>query len=236
MDPMISVVMPAHNEVGYLGTAVKTVVAGLGAGGREFEVIVVENGSTDSTWIEAEALGAEFDQVRALRLRTADYGAALKAGFLSATGAVVVNFDVDLVDLQFLDRAVTLIDTATAAVVVGSKRAAGAEDERSLGRRLVTATFSFVLKSAFGLKISDTHGAKVLQRESLRPLVEKCEFGQDIFDTELIIRAERAGLAVAEVPIRVTDTRPPRTPIVRRIPRTLRGLVRLHRALATADR
>jgi hypothetical protein len=66
---------------------------------------------------------------------------------------------------------------------------------------------------------------------SLLPLVRSCQFGGDIFDTELIIRAERTGLAVRELPVSVADQRPPRTPIIQRIPRSLWGLVQLHRVL-----
>lgn len=228
--------MPAHNEEDYLEPAVKAVMSGLGASGRDFEVIVVENGSSDATAAEAARLSSEYGQLRVRHLDAADYGAALRAGFLDSTGEIVVNFDIDLVDLDFLERAVTLMETGSAAVVVGSKRATGAEDQRGVARRLITATFSLVLRVGFGLQISDTHGLKALRRQPLLDLVERCRFGQDIFDTELIIRAERAGLVVEEIPVRVTDTRPPRTPIARRIPRTIRGLVRLHRTLGQADR
>ena len=55
--------------------------------------------------------------------------------------------------------------------------------------------FSLVLRHGFGLQVSDTHGVKALRRAPLLPLVEACQFGGDIFDTELILRAERAGLA-----------------------------------------
>ncbi|MDQ6946031.1 MAG: hypothetical protein M3256_07100 [Actinomycetota bacterium] len=61
----------------------------------------------------------------------------------------------------------------------------------------------------------------------MAPLAETTRFGGDIFDTELILRAERAGLAVTELPVRVDDQRPPRTPILRRIPRSLLGLAKL---------
>jgi hypothetical protein len=96
---------------------------------------------------------------------------------------------------------------------------------------VVTAVFSAVLRHGFGLRVSDTHGLKAMRRAPLLPLVEACQFGEDIFDTELIIRAERAGLSVRELPVCVTDQRPPRTPIVRRIPRSLLGLLRLRLAL-----
>lgn len=219
--------MPAHNEAGYLEPAVKAVVSG--AGTRVgFEVIVVENGSTDGTATEAGRLTAAYPQVRLVRLDQADYGAALRAGFLAAAGDVVVNFDVDLVDLDFLDRALAAMSARPElAIVVGSKRGPGSDDRRGAGRRLVTATFAAVLRTGFGLRISDTHGLKAMRRAPLSELVRQCRFGKDIFDTELVIRAERAGLAVDEIPVAVTDTRPPRTPIARRIPRTLTGLARL---------
>ena len=105
------------------------------------------------------------------------------------------------------------------------------EELRNKLHRAVTAVFSVVLRHGFGLHVSDTHGVKALKRESLLPLVEACQFGGDIFDTELIIRAERMGLAIRELPVSVADQRPPRTPIVWRIPRSLWGLVQLHRAL-----
>jgi glycosyltransferase involved in cell wall biosynthesis len=224
---MISVVMPAHNEQAYLEPAVKTVVSSLAGREHAFEVIVVQNGSTDATAAEAASLAAAHPEVVAVNLAEPDYGAALRAGFLRARGDIVVNFDVDLVDLDFLDRALVVMADPQTTVVVGSKRSPGAEDRRGPARRLVTATFSTVLRYGFGLRISDTHGLKALRREPLLALVERCRFGKDIFDTELIIRADRAGLAMDEIPVAVSDTRPPRTPIARRIPRTLAGLARL---------
>jgi glycosyltransferase involved in cell wall biosynthesis len=228
--------MPAHNEEGYLEPAVKAVVAGLGDSEGRFEVIIVENGSTDATADEAGRMAGAHAQVVAVSLPEADYGRALREGFLRARGDIVINFDVDLVDLDFLERAVTVMGRGAAAVVVGSKRSPGAEDHRPSGRRLVTAAFSLVLRHGFGLRISDTHGLKALRRAPLIGLVEQCRFGKDIFDTELIIRAERAGLDVDEIPVTITDTRPPRTPIARRIPRTLTGLVRLWWVLRQSSR
>ena len=90
--------------------------------------------------------------------------------------------------------------------------------------------------AGFGLSVSDTHGMKVLSRAEVAPLVEVCRCGADLFDTELVLRAERAGLGVAELPVTVRDTRPPRTSIVTRMLRSLTGLVRLRMALRQDDR
>ena len=225
---MISVVMPAHNEEAYLRTALGTVLDGLRERRETFEILICENGSADRTAQEARDLARAHPEVQFIGLAVADYGQALRAGFLAAQGELVINFDVDLVDLGFLDAAVALAEKQPElAIIVGSKRGPGSDDQRGLGRRGITWVFSMVLRRGFGLQVSDTHGLKALRREPLVDLVAKCRFGAEIFDTELILRAERAGLEVTEIPVTVADQRPPRTSIARRIPRTLWGLTRL---------
>jgi hypothetical protein len=224
--------MPAHNEAGLLETSVRAVVEGLRARGCPFEVVVVENGSLDDTAAIAARLAGELPEVSVLSLAEADYGRALRAGLLAASGDVVVNFDVDWCDLSFLERAVPMVESPGGpAVVVGSKRAAGTDDTRTPLRRLVTWGFSSTLRFGFGLRVSDTHGVKALRRADLAPLGEACRFGQDLFDTELVLRAERAGLGSTEIPVEVVELRPARSSILRRVPRTLLGLGRLRLAL-----
>lgn len=224
---MISIVMPAHNEERYLEPAVKSVVDGVRDRGHQFELIIAENGSTDRTGSELAHLVSTYTEVLAVRLPAADYGAALRAGFLAATGDLVINFDVDFVDLAFLDEAIVLLRDQRVAVVVGSKRAPGAVDGRGRGRRMITSVFSLTLRAGFGLGVSDTHGIKAMRRATVEPLVTRCRFGQDVFDTELILRTERAGLLVIETPVAVQELRPARTPIWARIPRSLLRLAQL---------
>ncbi|MGH9280873.1 MAG: glycosyltransferase family 2 protein [Acidimicrobiales bacterium] len=224
--------MPAHNEAGFLATAVHEVVENLRTGGKPFEVLIVENGSTDATAELARGLAAELSEVRAMSLDVPDYGGALRTGFVEAHGELVAVFDVDYYDFDFLDRGVGMIEAPGGPdVVVGSKRGAGAVDTRAWKRRMVTAVFSSILRYGFGLKVSDTHGIKVMRRAPLKDLAVVCHSGTDIFDTELILRAERQGLAVTAIPVTVEERRPSRSSIVKRIPRTLLGLAKLRVAL-----
>jgi glycosyltransferase AglD len=219
--------MPAHNEEDYLDSSVRSVVDGLRLRDTDFEIVVAENGSRDSTRDLARKLSDEIAEVRVVESDTADYGKALRTGFLVSRGELVVNFDVDLVDLEFLYAAELVMKDPDVAIVIGSKRSAGSNDQRTLGRKVVTWVFAAVLHGGFGLRVSDTHGLKALRRASLLPIVERCRFGSDIFDTEMVLRTERAGLSVREVPVEVADLRPPRTAITTRIPRTLIGLWKL---------
>lgn len=228
----LSVVMPAFNEGEILESSVDEVVQGLSARDLRFEVVVVENGSSDDTLALARKLEKQHPEVRAESLPDADYGAALRHGLLNARGDVVVNFDADYYDLDFLDTAVGLVSPVDGpAVVVGSKRAPGAHDTRALPRRLITAVFSTLLRVLFGLRVSDTHGMKAMRREAVEPMARACRFGRDLFDTELVLRVERAGLRTAEIPVVVEERRPARSSILRRVPRTVLGLVRLRIAL-----
>jgi hypothetical protein len=101
---------------------------------------------------------------------------------------------------------------------------------------MITAGFTTVLRVGFGLGVSDTHGMKAMRRAEVVAVAEHCRFGTDLFDTELVLRAERAGLRVGEVPVTVEERRPSRTPIARRILRTLGGLVRLRVVLWREER
>lgn len=224
----ISIVIPAHNEAEILCPTTEAIVAGLREQAVPFELLIVENGSTDESGELAEKLAATYDEVEVLRRPEADYGRALRAGFLAATGDVVVNFDTDFYDLPFLRAAAALVrEPDGPAIVVGTKRGRDSHDGRAWQRRIVTRTFSAVLKIAFGLHVSDTHGVKAMRRAELVPLVERCRLGADLFDTELVLRAERVGLVTDELPVTVVERRPARTSIFTRVPRAALGLLRL---------
>jgi glycosyltransferase involved in cell wall biosynthesis len=221
--------MPAHNEAAYLETAVREVHEGLLARGLDFELLVVENGSTDDTPHIARQLVSRYPNVRLSSRPVANYGAALREGLTGSRGEFVVTFDVDYYELRFVDLALALLEASDKApvIVVASKRASESQDERPWPRRFVTAVFGWMLLVGFSLSVSETHGMKMMRRAPVETLLRQCRFASDLFDTELVIRAERAGLRVAELPARTQERRPSRTSIWRRVPRTLVGLVEL---------
>jgi len=226
---VLSVVMPAHNEADYVAPAVREVHDGLTARGLDFELLVVENGSTDATSEIAQQLTSRYPNMRVTSLPIANYGAALREGIITSQGEFVITFDVDYYELGFVDEALALLEAGEnePVIVVASKRAPGSRDERPWPRRLVTAIFGWMLRVGFSLSASETHGMKAMRRAPVEALVRQCRFVSDLLDTELVIRAERAGFGIAELPARTEERRPSRTSIWQRVPRTLVGLVNL---------
>jgi glycosyltransferase involved in cell wall biosynthesis len=227
----LSIVLPAHNEVTLLGSTVTNLISGLGNTGLSYEIVIVENGSTDATLQLARRLADEVRHVRVLTQAIGNYGAALEAGISASNGRFVATFDVDYYDLAFLRRALELLRSTDAGVVIASKRAPGSNDQRALSRRAVTIAHMFVLRNLLGLRVTDVHGMKVIRRAQLLPVIEKTVLRDSIFDVEYVLRAQRAGIAIEELPAVVVELRPARTAIVRRSMRAVADVVRLRRLL-----
>lgn len=95
--PEISVVVPCHNEQGNLRPLVEGIVASLQPLGRTFEIVIVDDGSTDASWRVLQELVAGGAPLRALRLaRNCGQSAALWAGLQGARGRICVTLDADL--------------------------------------------------------------------------------------------------------------------------------------------
>ena len=224
--PTLSVVIPIHNEASYLPGALSALRAELDGLGETYEVILAENGSTDGTdRVAADLAAAAPTTLHVLHLPHPDYGAAMRAGFRAAAGRWVVNFDIDYFSGDFLRAA--LAQAGTADLVLASKRAPGADDRRSHLRRLGTQGFNLLLRLLFHSRVSDTHGMKMVSRPVVEEIVPLVGSTLDLFDTELVIRAERAGYRIAEVPAVVVEQREARSAFLSRVPRTLLGLARI---------
>ena len=76
-------------------------------------------------------------------------------------------------------------------------------------RRVATRVINGMLRVAVGFKGTDTHGLKAFRRDALLDVVRACVSDRDVFASEMVIRAYRAGLNVAEIPVRVVEKRPP---------------------------
>jgi glycosyltransferase involved in cell wall biosynthesis len=226
--PRISIVIPIYNEEAILEAAVKDLLDRLSEFDFSFELILAENGSKDATVATAAELAKRFPQVRSFSLGEPNYGKALKRGILEARGEIVICDEIDLCDTDFYKRALALLESHTADLVVGSKVLDSSSDERPFMRHFATLVINGMLRVTLGFKGTDTHGLKAFRRASLVPVVERCIVDKDLFASELVIRAERTGsVRIKEIPVRVLEKRPPSIHLFRRVPNVLKGIARL---------
>jgi glycosyltransferase involved in cell wall biosynthesis len=225
----LSIVIPVHNEETILTSVVEGIIAQLSDMSDAFELILYENGSSDNTLQLAHSLAAQYPQIVVHTNPRASYGMAIRNGILACQGERIVIFNADLWDIPFLRQSNRLLETYD--MVIASKGHPDSHDERPWNRRFITWSFNVVLQILFGFKGTDTHGMKAFKRAPIIPVIRECLTDGEIFDTEVILRGERAGLKVIEVPTVVEETRPSRYSLFARVPRTARDLRTLYRAL-----
>lgn len=225
--PTFSIVVPVYNEASFLPRGLPRLLAELDGAGLDYRVLIMENGSTDGSAAVARSLSGDA-AVEVHSLPDPDYGAAMYEGFRLADGDWVVNFDIDYFSARFLGSVLDLADQAD--IVIASKRDPDSDDRRSWLRRLATRVFNLLLRGLFSSSVTDTHGMKAFRRALVEEVVPDVVSRQDLFDTELVLRAERRGYRIVEVPVIVEEIRPARS-LLKRVPRTLKGLWTIRRIL-----
>tara|TARA_Y100001958_G_scaffold75275_1_gene50744 strand:+ start:189 stop:923 length:735 start_codon:yes stop_codon:yes gene_type:complete len=220
-----SIVIPIFNEEEILEESTNAIFSLCKRMEIDFEIIFSENGSTDKTKAIAEELTNKHPEIKIISIPEPNYGNALKTGFKIAKNDLVISFDIDYYSESFLSEALKLESEYSG--ITASKRLGSSEDGRRFIRRLATNFFVILLKTLFGTKLSDTHGMKAIKKSEIEKFLPKVVSTQDIFDTELLIRIEKNGGKIKEVPAKVNEIRPSVSLIYKRIPRTLKSLIKL---------
>jgi glycosyltransferase involved in cell wall biosynthesis len=197
MPPSVSVVIPMHNEEDYVERTLAAVREALGGAGIEYEVVLVEDASTDRTGELADAAAAADARVRVIHNpRNLTLGGSLRAGFASATRDLVLYTDADLpFDLEQVPRAVRLLEVQQADLLTAYRFDRTTEGPR---RALYTWGYSLLIRTLFGLRVRDVNFAFKLFRRSLLQRIALTSEGS-LIDAELVVRATRAGASVIQV-------------------------------------
>jgi glycosyltransferase involved in cell wall biosynthesis len=164
----VSLLVPVKDEVASLAQLTDEVAAAMDGGadgaGRRWELIFIDDGSTDGTWKEIVQLSGRDARIRGLRLRR-NFGksAALSAGFAASTGSVIATLDGDLQDDPAEIPGMIALLGDSADLVAGQK----AQRRDPLGKRLPSKVFNFFTGLVTGLKLRDHNcGLKVARREA----------------------------------------------------------------------
>jgi glycosyltransferase involved in cell wall biosynthesis len=190
----LSLVLPAHNEVGNIEGVVNRALEVLPSLCSEFEVLIVNDGSVDGTREIADRLASEHEPVVVIHHeRNRGYGGALLSGFASATGDWIMLMDADRqfdpADLVFLAPFVGTYD-----LVAGYR--IRRQDPRH--RLLYAWIFKLAVRVLFGLRFRDIDCAFKVMRGDLLRAIELTSPGA-LISTELLSRALRAGASWTEV-------------------------------------
>ncbi len=193
--PSLSVVVPAWNEAGNLEQLVRRCQEVLPGFTRRFEVILVDDGSRDGTREIADRLAGEDPRVRAIHHPfNLGYGAAQKSGFDVATCEWVALVPADnQFDVADLER---YLAVSADADVVGGVRV---DRKEAWDRRLVSGVFNRLLRSLYGVELSDVNWVKMFRRELLRQI--DLETPGFTADAEVIVKICALGARVTELPV-----------------------------------
>jgi len=228
--PMVDIVIPVHNEERGLRVSVLRLHAYLT---QQFpfsaRITIADNASTDSTPAVAAELAEELPEVRVLRLKEKGRGRALAAAWLTSDARVVSYMDVDLsTDLSALLPLVAPVISGHSQVSIGSRLVTGSRVTRGPKREVISRVYNILLRLVLRVRFKDAQcGFKALRADVARSLLPDVVNRNWFFDTELLVRAERAGLRIHELPVDWLDDPDSRVDIVATAIEDLRGVWRL---------
>ena len=222
-----SLIIPVYNEEEILEKQVNRLITEVDnlASYGEYEILLVENGSSDRTYSIAQKLAGKNSQVKVIQLENPSYGQAFKEGVKQAKYDVVIQFDIDFWDTDFLDLSLLLLERYD--IVIGSKNLGNSQDKRSFARKVISKSLELFLKFYFGVPFSDTHGMKAIRRQVILPLIDEVQSQNHFFDSELLIMCHYLHYSFKELPVSLQEIRSTRFPFLIRAKETLGEFVKL---------
>jgi glycosyltransferase involved in cell wall biosynthesis len=203
----LSIVVPAFNEEQRLPRSLESIRAYVRSRALRAEVLVVDDGSADRTAKVVEDSRGDFPELRLLSNGcNRGKGFSVRHGMLEARGEIALFTDADLsAPIEEADKLLRAL---------GDDRFAGAIGSRAVDRRLIEVhqpalreragiVFNRLVRWITGLPFQDTQcGFKAFRREPTRVIFEQQRIEGFGFDPEILFLARRAGLRIAEVPVR----------------------------------
>jgi len=227
----LSVIVPCYNEAENLKIFADDLSVHLNeaVGVNKWHYLFVSNGCNDHTPEVLQKLGKFWPNTKSLFNQTPDYGYALRSGLKNAEGEWALIVNVDFWNAEFIYWAWD--KRTTYDLIIGSKRAEPRLDKRPKYRRLLTWGLNVFLQVYFGAVTTDTHGLKLLHLQTLQPVLDRCIMNRGQFDTEFVLKSQRVGLKIAEVPVPITEKRRQRNLMLKKITQNIFDLRRLKREM-----
>jgi glycosyltransferase involved in cell wall biosynthesis len=193
----LSIVMPAYNEVDTIDEAIRASASVLATVADEWEVIVVDDASTDATAARVEALMRTMPSLQLLRCKTIlGANAALWRGMQAARGEAVFFIPSDLqIHPDQLPRCLAALATADYVCTIRRPRI------DPLHRRLMAWGYNALVRALFPVSVHDVDSSILVRRDVVTALAPTVHSQSDFLPVELVVRAEALGFRVVEVPV-----------------------------------
>jgi len=199
---LVSIVLPAYNEERRLADSVERIYAELLDLERPFEIIIAENGSTDGTLRISEGLNKKYENVSYLHAERGR-GNALKSAFSSANGEIILYMDVDIsTDLENLGGLIAHIEEGNDFAIGSRLLPRSVVKNRGPVREFLSRAYNALVRLVLKSSLHDHQcGFKGFRKGPLLDVIKEVRDSQWFFDTEFLVRAQRKGYSVFEMPV-----------------------------------
>ena len=204
---MISIIIPTFNEEDRIPKTLEKIAGYIKADPENFEVIVVDDASTDNTSEVAKTFEDKIKNLKVLRLEKSSFagkGYAVNKGVLASKGDLILFTDAD--SSTPIEELSKLLEKTSAGydIAIGSRAIARetVKKRQNFLRELMGRTFNILVRTLTVKKIVDTQcGFKLFKRESTLDIFKNQRIFDFGFDVELLYAATKKGLRIAEVPV-----------------------------------
>ncbi len=228
----VSLVIPAYNESAIIQDTIRAASDKLAELAEEYEVLIVDDGSTDGM----DRLVREWgDPHVRLERYTPNHGKgrAVRTGMLAAQGDIILCTDADLAyGVEIFSLILERFQEGDADLVIGSRRMEGEGYQNYPPLRiLMSKCFGLLSRVVSGLSYDTQCGIKGYRRQAARDIFSRCTADGFSFDFEVLMRSDRMGLKVEQIPVSVINFRASKVNVVKDSARMFRDVFRIRRTV-----
>lgn len=204
-NEQISVVIPAFNEADKIGLSIDTIWKYLNGRFKKFEIIVVDDGSTDNTSAIVSSLADDNPAIKLIRLpQNRGKGASVREGMLSASSNLILMCDADLsAPIEELEKLLPWMQEGF-EIIAGSRAIKGSEIvvRQPWFRERMGKIFGMLARMIVIGGIMDMQcGFKLFTKQAANDIFTRARVDRFAFDVEALFLARKMGYQIKEVPI-----------------------------------